>query len=633
MLAGRGFDTIPDKRTICAVEKILNNFREIRIFTRNEILFFILLIVAGYSGIRDQSEAHDRTAIAVLSIRPFTCRKRNMQRSVCWLLIGVLIAIAATRIVTTYHVFNHTYDEPTHIHAGLRFLQTGDYSGYEETPPLARIFLAFGPVLYGAKALVAPSNAAALSVLYDSESYETVLTLARLGNIPFFILLVAGTGLWCLHLFGARAAVIASAVLTMLPPVLGHAGVATTDIACAATVLLALYAFLRWLETGSWRWAILLALSGGGAVMVKFSAIPYVGVSMVTIVLWRFVIFRETGAAWHHPRAIVAQLSVIAALAICIFWLSYGGTNPFHTEVIHDKFDKGSLQLAVARVVGKDTAAFAIVRAVLSEIHFPVFVRDMIFGLNQLSVHNERGHWNYLFGEMSHDGWWYYYVVGLFFKTPIPFLLLGVFASIDTIRRSASERDWRLAVPIICAAAILIFTSGFSRINTGVRHILIVYPFVAVAIGALVDRLWVDRRRASLALALLLLLWLTAGSVATHPDYLADFNAFAGDRPERILIDSDLDMGQDLKRLREAVVDRKIDRILVAFYGNADIHRHIPNAVELEVGQTATGWIAASRTALATRPGVAWLATRRPVARIGRSINLYYIDPEPSKDR
>lgn len=550
-----------------------------------------------------------------------------MQRSLCWILIGVLTAIAIGRVVATYPVFNHTYDEPTHIRAGLQLLDTGEYIGDEETPPLARVVLAIGPYLYGAKPPATWAREAALTVLYDSKSYDTTLTLGRLGNILFLVLLVVGTGLWTIRLFGARAAVLAVAALTMLPAVLGHAGIATTDVACAATVLLALYAFMRWIETGSWRWAILFALGGGGAIMVKFSAIPYLAVCVVAIFLWRFVISGETAPGSRLWRTTGVQLAAISCIALCIFWLSYGLLDPLGTAVIHDKFDSGTLQNSVARVVGKDTVAFKAVRTVLSEVPFPLFVRGMIVGLIKLGQHNENGHSSYLLGEVRHSGWWYYYLVALFYKTPIPFLLLGLAASVFAIWRSLVNRNWSLAVPILCAVAIVVFTSVISRLNIGVRHLLIVYPFVTVAVGGLVDRLWIQGRRVALAVSSLLFIWLAAGSIAVHPDYLASFNLFADDRPERILIDSDLDWGQGLKRLRQAVEDRNIDRITVAYYGTADLERHVPNAVALQDGKQATGWVAASIGRLTRDPTLRWLADRKPVARIGRTINLYYIKP------
>jgi hypothetical protein len=349
--------------------------------------------------------------------------------------------------------------------------------------------------------------------------------------------------------------------------------------------------------------------------------------------LWRAVIAGEIAPGSRSWRTTAAQLAAIAGVVVCVFWLSYGLLDPLGTAVIHDKFDGGDLQKAVARAVGKDTTAFTAIRAVLSEVHFPLFVRGMIFGLTKLSHHNEIGHWSYLLGEVRHGGWWYYYLVTLFFKTPIPFLLLGLAASIFAIRRSIDKRNWRLAVPIVCVVAIVLFTSTFSRINSGVRHLLVVYPFIAIAAGGLIDGLWSRRRRVALAGAALLVGWLAAGSIAVHPDYLAAFNLLAGNRPERILIDSDLDWGQDLNRLGRAVAERNIDRIAVAYYGTADVGRHVPQAVVLQDGDAVTGWVAASRSLLATNPALRWLADRKPVARIGRSINLYYIEPKPSDAR
>src|SRR5438876_1006530 len=46
-----------------------------------------------------------------------------------------------------------------------------------------------------------------------------------------------------------------------------------------------------------------------------------------------------------------------------------------------------------------------------------------------------------------------------------------------------------------------------------------------------------------------LLGWLIWTGAAKHPDYLAYFNELAGREPEKVLVDSDLDWGQDFNRL------------------------------------------------------------------------------------
>ena len=57
-------------------------------------------------------------------------------------------------------------------------------------------------------------------------------------------------------------------------------------------------------------------------------------------------------------------------------------------------------------------------------------------------------------------------------------------------------------------------------------------------------------RRVWLSIAMaVLVLWLMGTSILAHPDYLPYFNALAGDTPENVLVDSDLDWGQDMNRL------------------------------------------------------------------------------------
>ena len=60
---------------------------------------------------------------------------------------------------------------------------------------------------------------------------------------------------------------------------------------------------------------------------------------------------------------------------------------------------------------------------------------------------------------------------------------------------------------------------------------------------------WLKSPTVAVAIASGMLFWLAAGGVRQHPDYLAYFNEFASGHPEDILADSDLDWGQELKRV------------------------------------------------------------------------------------
>lgn len=57
----------------------------------------------------------------------------------------LLIRIGSARIVSTYNVFNHTVDEPTHIACGMEWLSKGTSHYEDQHPPLSRIAVALGP--------------------------------------------------------------------------------------------------------------------------------------------------------------------------------------------------------------------------------------------------------------------------------------------------------------------------------------------------------------------------------------------------------------------------------------------------------------------------------------------------------
>ena len=134
----------------------------------------------------------------------------------------------------------------------------------------------------------------------------------------------------------------------------------------------------------------------------------------------------------------------------------------------------------------------------------------------------------------------------------------------------------------------------------------------------------------------LLLLWQIGEAAAAAPDYLTYFNQLAAGEPQRIVTGSDLDWGQDVKRLAAALKQRHVDRVSLAVHTSADLRQHddLPPIRTLYPGETATGWIAISEQMSAFYcAGYRWLDAYRPVARIGASIRLYYVPGPPMPPR
>jgi hypothetical protein len=194
--------------------------------------------------------------------------------------------------------------------------------------------------------------------------------------------------------------------------------------------------------------------------------------------------------------------------------------------------------------------------------------------------------------------------------------------------------NWQLAVPTVAFLTVLTFVSVYSRINIGIRHVLMLYPLLAMGAAYAVMRLVRARtlRPMTLAMASVVLLAQVSSVVLAHPDHLTYFNTIAGSRPERFLITTDLDWGQDMKRLEEELRVRNVKEVAVAFFGSNDLTKHdLPGYTPLQAKMPRRGWIAISLWRLHRNDDYRWLRAYEPITRVGSSVNLYYVDTLPGE--
>ena len=592
-------------------------------------------------------------------------------RKALWVL---LVAVPVLRIVSTYRVFSQTNDEPFHVAAGYQWLTTPGYDLDPEHPPLARLFLAVDAVASGAT----PSGAGALSIgnsiLERNSSYRRNLFGARLGNLPFFLLSLLIVGLWTKRLFGNTAAIVAVAFFGALPPILGHAALATTDMAAAATSVTALYLFDRWLEEPGWSRAIVVAIAIGAGLLAKFSFLIFFPCGALVLILAR-------------RRFRVAHAALMMLIASAIVWagckFSVGSLNdarlkafipglPPHTAAEYAtmpgyewvrldlveryySYSEDSLKRAGHGVDFVDWAKAAgypspqagrhgntlagsppLPVPTISEqlleplraawqhiaIHDRIPAPEFFAGLEMVEHHSSAGNAGFLLGEFRDHGWWYYFPVVLFFKTPLAFTALALGGIVLLIR----TRD-PAAIGVALAPVAMLLPALTTGINIGVRHVLPLYPLLTIAAAFAVVTLW-ERWRVAI---ILLLSWFLIATTLAHPDYVSYFNEAAGSHPERIAVDSNLDWGQDLLRLADVARREHIDHLYLSYFGSANWRALVPVAEELPQFTHVHGWVAISENQMVfgwpsnRRDAYAWLRTYEPVKRVGKSIRLYRI--------
>ena len=198
----------------------------------------------------------------------------------------------------------------------------------------------------------------------------------------------------------------------------------------------------------------------------------------------------------------------------------------------------------------------------------------MFEGIGQLAAKNRAGHKCYLLGEVRDTGWWYFFPVALAVKTPIAFLLLLGIGAVAAARAPPGVERGRQLVPLLIACALLLVCLP-SRINIGLRHVLPMYPFLAITAGSAWRVFSCRRGRPGARRSRRCASRLAAARVfAAIPTTSAYFNELAGQHPERILVDSDLDDGQDLRRLADTLRARHVPVVWLAYAGSATVAEH-----------------------------------------------------------
>jgi hypothetical protein len=480
---------------------------------------------------------------------------------------------------------NQTWDESTHLAAGYSYWKTGYYGINVEHPPFVKLLcalplLAWNPDLpLDGPGWRQPDQVKLGSEFLYHNRFPADMLLA-IGRTPVILLTLAFAAVmswWMRREFGPVPALVSLALFAFDPTVIAHGRYITTDLAVSAFYFLTVAAWFTWLKCGRWPWLVAAGAALGLALGSKFSAlllVPVLAVCALTAVRRRR--FRVLAAGW--AAVCLMGLVILAALygPATLVALQYPQENPY------------------------------------------------LVGFNEVRQHNAGGHPAYLLGQFSEEGWWYYFPVAAVLKSTLASMIL-VMLALPFARGGAV-----LATAAFCFAAALL-SSG---LNIGYRHALPAVPLVYALAGIGAARL-IGLWRPAAALCAALLALHAGESLSVYPHFLPFFNVAAGgpSAGPRYLADSNVDWGQDVKKLRDYLAARDALDPCISYFGNAPLRyygigeREIP-ATDDAAGRESMNCIAAvSVTELQGVYGhpnkYAWLRDREPDARIGYSIYVF----------
>lgn len=516
------------------------------------------------------------------------------------------VTIGCARIISTYDALSLTFDEPSHLACGMEYVANHIYTLDIQNPPLSRAAQALGPYLAGARPYgFYEFHDRGLAIIAHSGNFDRTVFLMRLGNLPFFLLacLVVFCGSW--YTFGKAVATLATGLFTLLPTILADAGLATTDLSLAATVGAAFFSAILWADKPTRLRGLLFGFCAALAFLSKATALGYVPCTLsLAFVCYLLVARPGWRELWKLARDRVPTLALAAMTTALFMWAAYW-------------FSFGPVP----------------------NIHMELPAPEYFNGIASALEHDKHGHGAFLFGQYRTTGWWYYFPVALALKTPIPFLVL-VAAGIFVCLRRRSELVYLF--PLAFSLGILMPAMA-GRIDIGVRHVEPIYLGLSIiaAVGLVQLLQWSCFQIAFLLTDLALVGWLVISVAVYHPDYLAYFNAFAGEHPENILVDSNYDWGQELKLLSKRLRELRAQRVALAALdgvGRADYLRSwygLPTVTPVDDSVPSPGWnvISASydksiRLQLLNVPKApkAWYDQVPPTERVG-ALFLYYVAP------
>jgi 4-amino-4-deoxy-L-arabinose transferase-like glycosyltransferase len=465
--------------------------------------------------------------------------------------ILALLALHAILALSSTQQRGVTVDEIFHVTGGYFFNQFADYRIHPENGVLPQRLHGLPAWLAGAQPPPLADNVhwrtSDLHVVSHQFFFESghdhwpLLLRARALNLLFSLGVCLLVFFWALRLAGPIAGFVALALAAFSPTLLAHGPLATTDAAAALLLSASAGAFWQHLRHGGGRRLALSAAVFGIACVSKFSAVLLLPVFGVLLL----VHLAATPGPQRRLGALAASLALHGAAAIFTIWACYGFR--------HSAFAPG-VPAADHLIVTWDWIATHAgwqgdIVGWINRHH--LLPEPFLFGYLHTYV-SSLSRASFLAGEYSTTGWTSFFPLAFFWKsTPVEIAAVGLALAAAALRARALG-PWLLRLaPLLALGLVYGGAAVTSHLNIGHRHLLPLYPAVFILAGVAVGTLRANPRiRLGLATAGVGLQ--IGAAVAIHPFHLAYFNFFAGGpaNGHRLLVDSSLDWGQDVTRIK-----------------------------------------------------------------------------------
>jgi hypothetical protein len=475
---------------------------------------------------------------------------------------GELIALAAVAVIfvglgwTSLVRESVTFDEFLHLPVGLSILRTGDFRLEQINSPLIRLIMAL-PLLRPEVKLPLQEGWAARDswiagndfMVANADHYQALVLPCRAMAMALGLGLIIVCWWWARGLYGPAAGLAAAVICAFDPNLMAYARLATMDLGAALTYLAAVLVFGAFCRRPTWPRTAAAGAMLGGAVLSKFIFAPPL-LALPVLAVWR----RERGAMPITRRGLALRLLVIGLMVwfeICSIYLWRGvgrSAGSYH-------FDHPGLQRRAGQLP--------------SWLPLPL-PAPYLAGLDFTLGANTKYRMVYILGQWPDRVHAWYYLLAGAVKTP-PATQMLLLLGLVSLARKKSRGGWNEALLVLPPLLLFLLVAFTAEIGIRLRYVLPIYPFGFVLASRCFGPAWPQRRWARI-LSVALLAGGIGSNLWIYPHYLAYFNAAAGGPSNgyKLLIDSNLDWGQDLIGLKRYLDAEGLDHTCLLYFGKVD---------------------------------------------------------------
>jgi hypothetical protein len=534
--------------------------------------------------------------------------------------------------------------------------------------------------------------------LYDiGNNADNIIFWARIPAILIMLILGFYVFKWARELYGNKAGLLALFLYSLSPTVLTHGRFVTTDIPAATGIFIATYYFIKALKNPDRKNIITAGVVLGIALLFKFSTfllIPFFVLLVIIEIINSYI--NKDSVNVRSAKSYFASLILVFIIGAIVLYPVYQyhiwnypaapKTQEERSAILSidncDNLDMEKYPVSQFR----DTACILKTYGNRPLVDLVVWMSDKpvlrsygqyLLGLMMVNQRSIGGNTTYFLGGVSRTGWQSYFPLLYLMKEPIVLHILTLIVLLFALYRLALYK-WKYRqlmkgvkwirvystylkgvvniisdrIPQTALILFMIIYWGISiksPLNIGIRHILPVLPMVYVLVsgnlailGQWIKRFYPRLRFTFHALLFILIIWYFYTNISTFPSYLAYFNEAVGG-PEngyKYAVDSNLDWGQDLKRLAKWMEENNIEKIKLDFFGGGNPKYYMGDKIEGWWGsrpesEALGSWLAVSGTFLQGGRGepvagyneptmfYKWLDKYEPAVVIGHSIFVY----------